>query len=89
MKKFYQKFKETVVHSKFGLASAIAGAALVLPCISHAALSTEESAMVTTVTTKLADLVTAVASIATANLGLIAAMVVAGLIIMYMKSAGR
>jgi hypothetical protein len=88
--KFFQKIKETAVNAKCKLACAAAGAGmLALPSMSLAALSTEEMAMITTITTKLTDLVGAVSTIATANLGLIGAMVVAALIIMYMKSAGR
>ncbi len=88
--KFFQKIQETAVNAKRKLVCAAAGAGmLALPGMSLAALSTEKQAMITVVTTKLDDLVGAVASIATSNLGLIAAMVVAGLIIMYMKTAGR
>ena len=88
--KFIQKIKETAVNAKCKLACAAAGAGmLALPGMSLAALSAEEEAMVTTISTKLSDLVSVISTVAAANLGLIGAMVVAALIIMYMKSAGR
>ncbi len=92
MKKFYQKFKETASNAKSKLFFGAAGVGmgmLALPGMSFAAFSAEETAMITFVETKVGDLISAVSTIATANLGLIATMVVAALIFMYMKSAGR
>ena len=91
MKSFIAGIKKAAVQAKGKLAivGAAGAGALMLPGISHAALSTEETALVTAVTTKLDDLITAVRTIATSNIGLISAMVVVGLIVMYLRSAGR
>lgn len=91
MNTIVRKVKEAVFSAKGKLAAVAASAGFLAlsSAPAQAALSTEESAMVSVVTGKLTDLVSAVSSIATANLGLIAAIVVAALIITYMKSAGR
>ncbi len=66
-----------------------AAAAVAAPLSSFAALSTEQAAMVTAVETAFTDIAGAISSMATSNLGVAIAIVIAGLVIGYALRAGR
>lgn len=91
MNSFITGIKNVAVQAKgkLALVGAAGAGALMLPGVSHATLSTEEQAMVTAVVGKVTDMGTAVTTFATANLGLVATIIIAGFIIYYMKTAGR
>ncbi|WPD22832.1 MAG: hypothetical protein SD837_21945 [Candidatus Electrothrix scaldis] len=86
--KIYPKIKQFVAKKKAPIIGA--GALVVLGATqSQAALSPEAQAMVDAVTAAFADLVGAVSSMATANISVAIAIVVAALVIGYVYRAGR
>jgi hypothetical protein len=82
---------KNVFTGKFAVltAAAVATVPVLSAGPSLAALSTEEQAMVTAVTTKFTDIVGAISEMATANLGIAVAIVVGSLVIGYALRAGR
>jgi tetrahydromethanopterin S-methyltransferase subunit D len=90
-KGFTMKLKEMFSNMKCKTAAIAAGVGLPMLSAgsSFAALSTDEQAMVTTITTKLTDLSTAVTTMIGSNLTLIATMIVGGFIVAYFWKAGR
>jgi hypothetical protein len=83
-----KKMKQFLTKKKAAVAAG-AGSLALIASNASAALSIEEQALVDTVTGKLTDLVSAITSMVTANLGVAAAIIVGSLIIGYFYRAGR
>lgn len=76
------KCKTVAIAAASGVPMLYAGSAF-------AALSTEEQAMVTSITTKIDDLAVAARTMIASNLTLIATIIIGGFILAYMWRAGR
>jgi hypothetical protein len=90
-KGFIMKLKEMFSNMKCKTAAVVAGVGLPMLSAgsSFAALSSDEQAMVTTITTKIDDLAGACRTMITSNLGLVATIIVGGFIVAYFWKAGR
>jgi hypothetical protein len=87
---FINKLKSIFTRKTAFVAAAGAAAVPALTATpSHAALGAEATAMVTAAIAAFTDMATAVASLATANMGVAIAIVVSSLIIAYVFKAGR
>lgn len=90
MNKVIQTVRSKWTNNKHLLAiAAVVASLFAVPVSSFATLSADEQAMLDAATGKITDLISAVGTLITTNITLIAAMVVGGLVIMYFKTAGR